>query len=327
MNVRPIPPPTAHVYKTTPGAAVFGMICVNCHGPEANSLGRMADTIVTMTGGSARVANLRDGFFGAAGANRNTVFGKAATSSATAEDWAARYLTWMALGGTTKLLPLAVIRVVANTQVMGIQRRGATSLADPNMLETAKNLCSYVLPRSGRAFDAATASFSYENADVPVVASNGDLALWQRLCAMGQPPPLRILVAAAVGGGGIKFSLTEIANPAAYPTDAPVGNHLGKVDSGVQSGNQMPWCWVATEQNLDAARAYAHEHAVDGRDLPECPVGYRTTDWTPNVLTAEQKEGWAERGAINAGMAVFRYLDALVKGAKPRPAFNDCPSP
>jgi mono/diheme cytochrome c family protein len=329
MDVRPVPPPTAHVYKTTPGAAVFGMICVNCHGPEANSLGRMADTIVTMTGGSTRVANLREGLFGGAGANRSSVFGKAATANTTGEDWAARYLTWMAMGGTTKLLPLAVIRVVANTQALGVKRRGSTTLADPNMLETAKHLCSYILPRldAGLRFDPTTASFNYEQAVVPVVASNGDLALWKRLCVMGQPAPLRILLATEEGATGIAFTPTQIANPANYPSDAPVGNHLGKVESGVQSGNQLPWCWVATASGLAAARAYAHEHAVDGRDLPECPTGYQTSDWTPNVLTTEQKEGWAERGAINAGMAVFMYLDALGKGAKPRAAYNDCPSP
>ena len=58
------PPADSPLYMERPGAAVFNMICINCHGPNADSKGRQADTLTTMTGGDARVANFRNGLFG-----------------------------------------------------------------------------------------------------------------------------------------------------------------------------------------------------------------------------------------------------------------------
>ncbi len=88
------------VYSAIPGSLVFNMICVNCHGPDADSGGRQAQTLAEMTGGTARVANFRDGLFGPFGKNgenRKRVF--------PSEDVAARYLPWMALGGTKVTIP------------------------------------------------------------------------------------------------------------------------------------------------------------------------------------------------------------------------------
>ena len=36
--------PDAPVYSALPGQVLFDMICINCHGPNADSLGRQADT-------------------------------------------------------------------------------------------------------------------------------------------------------------------------------------------------------------------------------------------------------------------------------------------
>jgi len=230
----------------------------------------------------------------------------------------------MALGGTSKLLPPAVLGVVANTQVLGIKRMGQTAVADANMLSTGKHLCLFTLPRTDAGisfkFDPATASFNYQQVSAPLIATNGDLALWQQLCTMGHPAPVRVLLYDPKGPG---FIAQKLMRASQYPSNAPVGNHLGKIDGGVLPENQLPWCWTATAQEQAAAKAYAHEHAVAGQDLPECPTG-----WSAGQLTDEEREAWAVRGAINAGLSVFVYLDDLAQGRIPRRrAFNECPSP
>ncbi|HKQ71833.1 MAG TPA: hypothetical protein VJT73_20960, partial [Polyangiaceae bacterium] len=144
--------PNAPVYIEHPGAAVFNLICVNCHGPEADSRGRQADILMTMTGGRTRVANLRDGLFGPVGnpgSQRASAFSETiqidegkATSPVGADDMAARYLAWMGSGGTNSVIPPAILQIVANTEVLG-QKRSQWSYAagDANMLGVAKELC------------------------------------------------------------------------------------------------------------------------------------------------------------------------------------------
>src|SRR6202041_913404 len=119
----PAPAADAPVYLETPGAAVFKMICINCHGPNADANGRLAQNLATMTGGLANVANFRAGLFGPIGApetssNRHLAFGLAdlpadassSWTSATDDDRAARYMPWMALGGTSVEIPLAILQ-------------------------------------------------------------------------------------------------------------------------------------------------------------------------------------------------------------------------
>jgi hypothetical protein len=43
-----------------------------------------------------------------------------------------------------------------------------------------------------------------------------------------------------------------------------------------------------------------------------------------NGTTQEQLDRWARRGAINAGFAVFAFLQAVQEGLLPQPAYNDC---
>src|SRR4029077_880432 len=103
--------PGAPVYMQSPGAAVFSNICINCHGPEADAKGLLADEISLMTGGDARVADFRSGLFGPEGApgmNRSELFSPPnvpTSNPATPEDFTARYMAWMALGGTKVQLP------------------------------------------------------------------------------------------------------------------------------------------------------------------------------------------------------------------------------
>src|SRR5262249_5529172 len=103
-----------HVYKQMPGEAVFSMICINCHGPQADSHGRLADNLATMTGGNALVADLRDGLFGptsSPGSNRMAVFGN--------DDTTSHYMAWMALGGTQVVIPPAYLTIIGQTPVFG----------------------------------------------------------------------------------------------------------------------------------------------------------------------------------------------------------------
>ena len=171
------------VYSISPGAEVFTQICANCHGPEADSKGRLAATIADMTGGRTRVANLRDGFFGPPdnpGANRDRVFGKVASADVAAEVWAARYLMFMGLGGTTAAIPQLALQTIRNGAILGVKRPQSSTLdvSTANMLSVPYGLCKATVP--GDPFD-----FSLESGDVdysgegayktPLVEKNGDL--------------------------------------------------------------------------------------------------------------------------------------------------------
>jgi mono/diheme cytochrome c family protein len=94
-----------------PGGAVFSNICINCHGPLADSKGLLSEAISEMTGGAARVANLRDGLLGPKGMprrqHRARVQGDRAEPLAKNEQQLladlgpgfAGNLSWMAMGG------------------------------------------------------------------------------------------------------------------------------------------------------------------------------------------------------------------------------------
>ena len=119
----PAPAASDPVYMQLPGEAVFNEICVNCHGPKFDSHGRQADTLLLMTGGDTRVANLRDGLFGpvdAPGTNRQAVFGdkKYVSAQVKADDWAARYVAWMGRGGTQRIIPQSILNVVGAATVL-----------------------------------------------------------------------------------------------------------------------------------------------------------------------------------------------------------------
>ncbi len=343
-EVKPPPASDAPVYAELPGGAVFNMICINCHGPNADSRGRQADTLIAMSGGETRVANLRDGFFGPTtdpAANRNREFAPDAKagSLATAEDWAARYLVWMGLGGTAKFIPSAILSVVANTQVFGVSRYGHVDSA--NMLSAAQNLCSQVLSRD---FSVGPANGQLGKNDHPegswdetvhhtsLIPTNGDAELWARLCSIDNPTPVRAIQVAA-GGDNIKL-FTTFYPASRYPTSVPVGNDRGNVDASLSSSNLMPWCIIKPEAFAGApaaaaAHAYIDAHAVDGQPLPMCPDQLfpniaRFGNPLQDAMAGAALDDWATRGAVNAGFSVFFYLDEVEHGKKPLPAYDQC---
>ena len=157
------------VYQISPGAQVFTFICANCHGPRADSKGRLAATIADFTGGKTRVANLRDGIFGPVtmpGESPAAVYGGEPAHGASPDDWAARYLVFMGMGGTQRTIPAIALDTVRNVRVLGHERKHSSSLevSDANMLAIPK-----ALVRGGAADGAPTNPFR------PFLVERGEL--------------------------------------------------------------------------------------------------------------------------------------------------------
>ncbi len=177
--------PSAPVYLQTPGEAVFKMICINCHGPLGDANGRLARNLAIMSGGLAEVADFRDGLFGPVGSTPATsdidrVFGSATVPASWAgvpdEDRAARYMAWMALGGTKVKIPPAILEIVAVTQVLDQHRGLFGTPVSGNMLSTAKGLCTVLL--GAQEYENATFQPANPTAySTTLIHSNGDAEL------------------------------------------------------------------------------------------------------------------------------------------------------
>jgi mono/diheme cytochrome c family protein len=333
------PAPTSPVYMQAPGASVFNMICINCHGPRADGQGRQADILLQLTGGNTRVANLRDGLFGPegdVGANRQRVFGTVAEGGVTADTWGARYLAFMGLGGTQRVIPSSILAIVANTQVLGQARMHSTPPVDANMLASAHDLCqaSSFVGRSGN-FILHTHQLDVSNV---LIQTNGDADLWLRLCRKDNPHPVVALSNLSGWGGEAPKGLIQVTSSfdlfsgANYPKDAPVGDQDGNIVTGITPDNLIPWCWrkPITPALLANATAFLNDPAnlIDGKPMPFCPtevvpLGDQGSSSGPQ-LKADDLEAWATRGAINAGLSVFTYLDAVARGLVPKPTYDHC---
>jgi mono/diheme cytochrome c family protein len=319
----------APVYTPLPGEAVFDMICANCHGVNADSKGIQSQKVAELTGGKSRVANFMEGLFGPSGdpgANRARVFPD--SGGATSEDWAARYMAWMALGGTQAVIPTPVLQLVARTDVLGVPRAGFDMTASPNMLAVAQELCRFVLPNNtGRpVFGMTGGGWVYDYSETPLITAHGDADLWQKLCSIDNRPVVRAL----------NFQIRPAPQPPVldiYYGDAfrwgegygtaPVGDHRGRVvQGGITPDNVFPWCIKKPPAGtlLEQATAFATANAVDGSPLPFCPDAVVASP----ALTLQDFAAWTQRGAINAGFAVYLFLDKLSKGEIKRVRYNEC---
>jgi mono/diheme cytochrome c family protein len=348
------PAADAPIYTITPGAAVFNNICVNCHGPQADSKGLLSEAISEMTGGAARVANLRDGLLGPPGkpgGNIGRVFDAdkldalANDRGTTDLDWAARYLSWMALGGTQRVLPGSLLKIVGATRVMGLPRSrpGQVVAGTPNMLELARNACNNVL-----VWTSGTPFTKYFNDGHPDWTSNtlllgtiGDAEMWQRVCSIGNRPVVRVPVWDA---GSKSWLLTHSSSfywGESYG-EHPVMNHRGGIDQRIEKDNLMPTCVAAADlapQGNDPAPA--PPMTPDGRPIPTCPASLLEETTVDGLLVRKNALGyvdngsgsksfvgadeWAARGAANAGTAVLLYLSQVRDGViTPKPAFDHC---
>jgi len=344
-QAQPPVPPNSPVYTELPGAAVFNMVCTNCHGPSADSLGRLASNLMTMTGGAVQVADLRDGLFGpvGTGTNRPRIFGQtAAQLGITADDLSARYLAWMTLGGTKAQLPASILNIVGNTQVLGVSRKSnqfeSISASSANMLATAQELCRHVLPwqpgYDSVPFDVTTGTFNYDHS--ALIPTNGDAELWQELCSVDNDPPIRGLTAVDWTKTPVSFNIYPLVNlyrPAGYPPNTAIGNQKGQIVPSLQSDNTMPWCLLKPTNSslISIAEQYVVDNAVNGTPLPLCPDSLTTGNYQMQQTASDpgsannDLQNWATRGAINAGIAVFSYLDQVVAhGLNPQPAYDHC---
>ena len=348
------PPASAPVLVETPGAAVFTSVCFNCHGVQADSKGLLADAIANMTGGDARVANLRDGLFGSLaspGANRQRVYGPdAATLGLTADDLAARYVSWMTLGGTQKHLPQDVLTEVSQSPVIGEVRSHITLEGTPDMLKLGLSLCEQIISADGPPGTTyslsnliATGRMGW-SANTGLIDKNGDAEMWLRLCSLNNRPVVRVPVVPGAGW----TSTTRATDLTVYPEDLyfavgpngedyygsnPVLNERGTIDQGVNAGNLFPICVAKPTDATQLGYAIAALQAdkVDGNAIPFCPDGFVTAahklainaDEAPVDYVDARK--WAARGAINAALAVFLYLDAIEKDpSKRQPLYTQC---
>jgi hypothetical protein len=299
-------------------------------------------------------------------------------SPVTSDDRAARYMPFMALGGTSVHIPVQLLQIVAVTKVLGQERVLSAGSLSANMLSQAKQLCLDLLgpDRLAKPYTQWVPGRGYldqTNINTHLLYQNGDAELWLRLCAIANPPPVHILrmggdqadvglkvlavTSAFEGTGGLRFNLqpydigggaSSLFDAKLYPSNAPVGNDQGGLDpclvlptaDGVgnnpacktssSTGNLWPWCVDPTWDS--------NAKAIDPQTIPSELVPY---ECPPEVIKATQDCGgnsppdscfgnedanrWAVRGAINAGMSVFHYVQSI-ETSEPPTDYNVCPA-
>jgi hypothetical protein len=352
--------PTAPVYMESAGAAVFTTICYNCHGVLADSKGLLADAIINLTGGDARVANFRDGLFGPVtdpGANRTRVFSDWATKlGITPDDLAVRYVAYMALGGTQKHLPAEILRRVAQAPVFGKLRSNLALLGSADMLQLGLALCEQIASASTDfspllVGDLITGRIKWSE-HTGLIDTSGDAEMWLKLCSLNNRPIVHVVQpdrwrpsdGSTLTAGSLEFSGRSeywgdgkgADGQLLYPADAPVMDHHGQIHQGVTADNPFPIC-VAKPTNpddLQVADSLIKSIAVGGPGgavIPYCPAAFVADtnklddggDAAPSTFPDAKK--WAARGTINAAMAVFLYLDEIEKDpTKRKPLYNQC---
>src|SRR5262249_44288247 len=104
--------PLGEVYLSTPGAAIFRAVGSNCHGAQANGDSGHAKALLQRSGGATSVANLIGGLFGPQGnpsrppGSNLELFDTPGPNGLSIGPYgAAKYLVWMASGGTSIKFP------------------------------------------------------------------------------------------------------------------------------------------------------------------------------------------------------------------------------
>jgi mono/diheme cytochrome c family protein len=175
--------PLGEIYGATPGAAIFQLVCKNCHGSLADGNSGPAKALAQLSGGTIRVANLMQGLFGPANDPENPpgtnllVFRRLALSASGAlpaeppEYGAAKYLVWMASGGTKVKFPPGFEFLV-----------GPTSSFGGNMLTKVRAECSRLLPAAFIDPDERGTRESFHQGD-----PSADF--WDHFCSYKNPKP------------------------------------------------------------------------------------------------------------------------------------------
>lgn len=346
------PAPTDPVFMASPGQSVFQMICINCHGPDGAADGRLAVNLATMTGGNALVANFRDGLFGplsSPGLHRQEAFADSMLPSGVGTNWTdasidtrvCRYLSFMALGGTEVQIPLSILTIVGDTRVLGFKRTLSESSISANMLSAAKAICAQIVQGNGGAaatvWDWTKGWFNVSIVDDQPTLNNlglllpeiGDAELWLHLCSMNNPQPVRAVHPnwntnfTDPGEAPTSGNIIQLIDPAAYGASISAGNQDPFSPSQIGalgSSNLMPWC--VADDGVPGAATF-----IETAGLPHCPSQFFPSCGTSCWASADI-DRWATRGAINAGLAVYTYVDGLIKtlaaGGTPRPTYDSC---
>ncbi len=262
------------VHSMSRGQAVFELICQNCHGVNYDSKSPLAQTVGELSGGGAIVANFRSGLFGpesspGAFANAEFTFSEGNTG-ASAEEWQARYLLFMGLGGTQATIPQEVLSLISSSPFYG-QAASTVGVSDgttfgANMLQPAQAKCVQILT-TPITIPLLVADKKFHpihdmtGIGTPFAVNTGHYQLWESLCNHGQAPMVRVLNlegAKLLQGTNLArtfsfYSVDRLGRPL-YPSDALVGDQLGPITPGIQPGNVLPWCVNATDAQIALSR-------------------------------------------------------------------------
>jgi hypothetical protein len=164
-----------------------------------------------------------------------------------------------------------------------------------------------------------------------LITKNGDVDMWERLCSFNNPAPVRMVTAKIDSGQITLFQIAHVTDAlnmkvdyalftrASYPVDQPVGDPSGNVTMGIAADNSDPWC-------IHRPEIPTAEQAITNYWTEPPPVGLGRTvpiPYCPETqvtrLDTAAVNRWSMRGAMNAGLSVFLYLDALARGDKQRP--------
>jgi mono/diheme cytochrome c family protein len=318
----------ARVHHQSRGEAVFRAICQNCHGQQADSKSPLAATILEITGGQTRVANFVAGLFGPAaapGAYARDEF--LINRGATPDEWQARYVLFMGLGGTEADIPQSVLNLVAASPFYGMAVTAPE--VSPNMLGAAQEMCFSVLRSKRLLPDDQAASVIDTTSSTTFAANRGHYELWESLCSHGNEPVVQVFrFRDGTRNPGGTYRAQDDRGGWVYPPDHPVGNHRGEIEIGIQSSNNLPWCLrVEDEEQVAEARVWAEDVGIAPDELPICPETLfaetlgKQAYLLPIGTSAEQALGnadfverWQRQGAMNAGLSAFYYLRGLTSG-------------
>jgi hypothetical protein len=167
--------------------------------------------------------------------------------------------------------------------------------------------------------------------------------LWLKLCNLGNRPIVRVpfvdgswtassrVTGLTVSGFNLYWAVGP--NGAAYYGANPVMDQRGNVQQGVTADNTFPLCISKPTDatQLGYATAALQAGPVQGNVIPFCPDGFVQASHQLNVVsgggTTDFADGrkWAARGAINAALAVFLYLDQIERNPSSlQPLYNQC---
>jgi cytochrome c553 len=330
----------APVHEQSRGQAVFRAICQNCHGRDADSRSPLATTIGELTGAETRVANFVDGLLGpkpAPGVFAEDEF--RINRGATPADWQVRYMLFMGLGGTEAAIPEIAVSLVKTSPFYGVAV-AAGEAGGANMLEAASGKCARLLASTWRV---AQGGLKVTRKEKTFLAGTGEYELWESVCGFQNEPVVRVLRPTEAinvlfeSFSPVLYRSKDDSGAWVYPSDHPVGNRLGKMQLGIQPDNFLPWCVIPTvEHPLDELKQLFASEGVPDSLMPFCPEVLFATAFggkeihqlqglTPSLDNTAVMSRITRRGAMNAGMAAYYYLDGFTKGTfTPSPAYDEC---